>query len=91
MDEPTTRAESQGVDCTESVQELYTFLDGELTDERRAAIQVHLDDCPDCYGGYDFEAELRQVVSSSCKEEVPEHLRARVADALQQLLEQPEV
>ena len=31
-----------------------------------------------------------QVVSSSCKEEVPERLRARVADALQLLLEQPD-
>ncbi|MBW8826097.1 MAG: mycothiol system anti-sigma-R factor [Acidobacteria bacterium] len=73
-------------DCTESVRELYTFLDGELTVERRVAIRAHLEGCSDCYGAYDFEAELRQVVSSSCKEEVPEQLRNRVAAALQQLM-----
>jgi anti-sigma factor (TIGR02949 family) len=76
------------VDCSGSVQELYTFLDGELTVERRTAISAHLDGCPDCYGAFDFEAELRQVVSSSCKEEVPPELQARVATALEQLLQQ---
>jgi anti-sigma factor (TIGR02949 family) len=75
----------EAVDCSGSVQELYTFLDGELTVERRTAISVHLDGCPDCYGAFDFEAELRQVVSSSCKEEVPPALQARVAAVLQQL------
>ena len=74
------------VDCSGSIQELYTFLDGELTVERRTAISAHLNGCQDCYGAYDFEAELRQVVSSSCKEEVPPELQARVAAALQQLL-----
>ena len=73
-------------DCRESVRELYTFLDGELTVERRTRIRAHLEGCPDCFGAYDFEAELRQVVSSSCKEEVPDHLRSRVAAALQKLL-----
>jgi mycothiol system anti-sigma-R factor len=73
-------------DCTESVRELFTFLDGELTEARRVSIRAHLEGCPDCYGAYDFEAELRIVVSSSCKEEVPDHLRSRVAAALEQLL-----
>jgi anti-sigma factor (TIGR02949 family) len=82
--EPDSRPEA--VDCSGSVRELYTFLDGELTAERRTAISAHLDGCPDCYGAYDFEAELRQVVSSSCKEEVPPELQARVAAALQRVL-----
>jgi len=68
--------------CTEAVHLLYHFLDGELTDERRALIQHHLDDCPPCYEAYDFEAELRVVVAHRCREQVPESLRRRIADAI---------
>lgn len=78
MDEPK-------VDCTESLKELYTFLDGELTVERRTHIQQHLEGCQDCYEAFDFEAELKIVVSTRCKEEVPDHLRQRVAEALRAL------
>ena len=78
MDEPKP-------DCVESLKELYTFLDGELTVERRTHIQHHLEGCQDCYEAFDFEAELKIVVSTRCREEVPEHLRQRVADALRAL------
>ena len=69
-------------DCDDAVFELYTFLDGELTDDRRADIRRHLDDCPPCFEQFDFEAELRQVIASKCKDEVPESLRQRIADVL---------
>jgi len=72
-------------DCANSLQELYAFLDGELTDDRRVHIQAHLDGCLPCYEAYDFEAELRIVISARCREEVPDNLRNRVADALRKL------
>ncbi|HWH34203.1 MAG TPA: mycothiol system anti-sigma-R factor [Acidimicrobiales bacterium] len=73
-------------ECRESLTELYWFLDGELTEERRALIRTHLEACNGCLETYDFEAELRQVVSSCCRERrLPPGLRARVADALRQL------
>ena len=31
----------------------------------------HLDKCPPCAQGFDFEIELRQVVSTKCRDEVP--------------------
>jgi mycothiol system anti-sigma-R factor len=68
--------------CDDAAYELYTFLDGELTDERRSEITRHLDDCPPCFEQFDFEAELRQVIASKCKETVPESLRRRIADVL---------
>ncbi len=86
MDEPAAERRAGLVDCAESVRELYTFLDGELTEERRTAIRGHLEGCPDCYGGFDFEFELRQVVSASCREEVPPALLSRVATALDKLM-----
>lgn len=68
--------------CAEAVEMLYHYLDGELTDERRTLIQRHLDDCPPCFDAYDFEAELRVVVSRRCRDEVPDDLRAKVAEAI---------
>ncbi len=74
-------AEDKG-DCFEAVHLLYHYLDGELTTERRVLIRQHLDDCPPCGQAFDFEAELRMVVSQKCRETVPDHLRQRVAESL---------
>jgi mycothiol system anti-sigma-R factor len=70
------------VDCDETIERLYVYLDGELTDERRVQIARHLDLCGPCVRAYGFEAELRKVVASRCKDRVPESLVARVAAAL---------
>jgi mycothiol system anti-sigma-R factor len=68
--------------CDDAVHQLYLYLDGELTPERRALIGHHLDECPPCFEAFDFEAELRMVISHKCREQVPDHLRERVARAL---------
>jgi mycothiol system anti-sigma-R factor len=69
-------------ECTEAVEVLYHYLDGQLTDDRRVVIRRHLDDCPPCLDAFDFEVELRVVVAQKCRERVPEHLRLRVAQAI---------
>ena len=70
-------------DCRETLRELETFLDGQLTESDRVHIQQHLDDCSPCLEAYDFEAELRLVIKSRCTEQVPDALRARIAKALE--------
>jgi mycothiol system anti-sigma-R factor len=74
--------EEHEVDCTESIERLYTYLDGELTDERRVNIKRHLDECPPCLDAFGFETELRVVISNRCKDHVPEDLRTRIYEAL---------
>jgi len=68
--------------CEDALHELYHFLDGALTEERRSAIQRHLDDCPPCFDAYDFEIELRSVIAKKCHEAVPESLKRRIAEAI---------
>ncbi|HXW33774.1 MAG TPA: mycothiol system anti-sigma-R factor [Acidimicrobiales bacterium] len=70
------------VDCSETIERLYGYLDGELTEERRLEIKHHLDDCPPCLKAYDFEVELRHVIANRCKDRVPESLMVRVREAL---------
>jgi mycothiol system anti-sigma-R factor len=71
--------------CSEALEELYTFLDGELTERKRTLIQHHLDECNPCFEAFDFEAELRIVIAARCRDEVPDALRTRIADQLAEL------
>jgi mycothiol system anti-sigma-R factor len=70
-------------DCNDALHQLYEYLDGELTDDRRSIIQHHLDTCQPCAEPYDFEAELRSVVRRKCQDQVPESLRDKVRKALE--------
>jgi mycothiol system anti-sigma-R factor len=69
-------------DCVAVIEELYTFLDGELTEVRRLQITRHLDGCTDCHEVVDFHAELKMAISAKCKEPLPDGLRQRVERAL---------
>ncbi len=68
--------------CQEAIATLYSFLDGELTPDMRERIQHHLDDCAPCLSKFDFESELKAVIARKCRDEVPEALKLRVAQAL---------
>lgn len=68
--------------CQEAIDTLYRFLDGELTEERRHEIAIHLDECGPCLDAFDFEAELKAVIARKCRDHVPESLRVRVYRAL---------
>lgn len=70
-------------DCNDALHELYQYLDGELTDGRRKVIAQHLSDCGECFEAFDFQAELRQVIAHKCRDEVPDALKARVAQVLE--------
>lgn len=70
------------MDCEKASYRVYHYLDGELTVWRRWSIKRHLDKCPPCAQSFDFEIELRQVVSQKCRDEAPEELRRRIEEQL---------
>lgn len=76
-------------DCNEALHTLYEFLDGEITIERRVEIQAHLEACLPCYQAYDFEEQVRLMISRKCRESAPQALHDRVADALRQMSQGP--
>jgi mycothiol system anti-sigma-R factor len=67
--------------CEETLAELSSYLDGELTEEIRVKIALHLDDCPPCGDIAGFEVELRRVIASKCVDRVPDDLRAKILKA----------
>ena len=64
--------------CNDAVRVLYEYLDGELTEQVRSTIIMHLDDCSGCFSKFEFEEELRLVVASKCRTTVPDELRRRI-------------
>ncbi len=74
----------KGGGCQDALHTLYHYLDGELTDERRQAIKRHLNECQPCLHAFDFEAELKSVIARSCRDQGPDHLRSKIAQALAQ-------
>ena len=70
------------MDCQKSFRRMYRYLDGEITAWRRWKITRHLDRCPPCAQGFGFEMELRQLVASRCRDEVPVALKRRIAESI---------
>ena len=73
---------AEPIDCGDALGQLSAFLDGELTDLKRAAIADHLNRCAPCDGARHFEDELRTVIQDRCQEEVPSDLRQRIEAAI---------
>lgn len=71
-----------GTDCEEALRDLYSYLDGEITEERREHIRHHIDECGPCLEAFDFEVELRQLVARTCQRDAPDSLRDRIARAI---------
>jgi mycothiol system anti-sigma-R factor len=72
------------MDCEHTIRQVYVYLDGELTTYKRWQITRHLNRCPPCKYGFDFELELRRVLQSRCRDAVPDELKQRIADAIAQ-------
>lgn len=70
-------------DCERALAEVYSFLDQELNDGQRAEIMAHLEACSPCFEAFDFEAELRMVITTKTHSvEFPESLRIRIEEKL---------
>ena len=70
-------------DCEEVLEKIYLILDGELSSERCAELQVHLQRCAECYGRHETERLFKDLVRRRCGcEAAPPQLVARIRFAL---------
>lgn len=70
------------MNCNDAVHDLYRYLDGELTEERRSVIAQHLEWCAPCGAAAHFEVELRHVIADRCLTRVPPALLERITASL---------
>ena len=65
------------------MQQLWDYLDEELTPDRMAALRAHLEMCQRCHPQYEFERSFLDAVAASAREHSnPERLRTKLLDAL---------
>ncbi|HEX9774256.1 MAG TPA: mycothiol system anti-sigma-R factor [Actinomycetota bacterium] len=73
-------------DCSTLIEKLYVFLDAEIGDEERAALQAHIERCVPCHGLVDFERDFKAFVRRRCGERAPKGLAERLRAKLNELL-----
>jgi len=71
--------EPHETDCGEVLTEVFLYLDGEMTSDRRETIRRHLDECAPCLRKYGIEQEVKALVARTCgNDHAPERLREKV-------------
>src|SRR5215467_4081856 len=72
--------------CTEVLDRVYSYLDGELDAPDIAKIRQHLDECGPCLAEYGLDRLVRQLVHKHCGHDlVPHALREKVLIRIQQV------
>ncbi len=64
--------------CNQSIEQMYLFLDGEITWYRRVRIRRHLRRCGGCTDAFSFEDRVKTVLRTKCRDEVPPELIERI-------------
>ncbi|MBX6371234.1 MAG: mycothiol system anti-sigma-R factor [Acidothermus sp.] len=65
--------------CSEVLEQVYVYLDGELGAEEIARIRQHLDECAPCLEEYGLDQMVKALVHRCCgKDHAPEILRERI-------------
>ncbi len=66
-------------DCSEVLNRVYEYLDGEMGPADLEKIRGHLDDCGPCLRQYDLDIALKALIRRSCGcESAPIELRQRI-------------
>jgi mycothiol system anti-sigma-R factor len=65
--------------CSEVLDMVYSYLDGEMDRVSVTKVKVHLEECGPCLREYGLEEAVRRLVHKHCgHEEVPTDLRQKV-------------
>jgi mycothiol system anti-sigma-R factor len=79
----TTPDGRHDLDCSDVVEAVYLYIDGELSEEVIESIRLHLDECSPCLREYGIEQEVKALIARCCCETAPETLRASVLRRIQ--------
>lgn len=67
------------VDCRDVLEQVYLYLDGELDEQERTAVRIHLDECGPCLRAFGIEQEVKLLIARCCaREPLPIGLQSKV-------------
>jgi mycothiol system anti-sigma-R factor len=79
------------VPCSEVLDRVYNYLDGEMDETSHTQVKLHLDECGPCLREYGLEEAVRRLVHRHCGHEpVPADLRQKVLTKIEALRSQIE-
>jgi mycothiol system anti-sigma-R factor len=64
--------------CSEVLDRVYEYLDGELDRDRVHVIKEHLEECAPCLREYGLEDAVKALLKRSCYDQAPPELRHKV-------------
>jgi mycothiol system anti-sigma-R factor len=72
-------------DCSEVLEAVFLYLDGECDEAQRLVVRQHLDECSPCLRKFGIEQEVMALVARKCGGDVaPDSLRERLRARLQE-------
>lgn len=78
------------ISCSEAVEQLWRYLEQELSDDRRARIERHLAFCRRCCGELEFARELRGFLADAARPELPPDVEGRLVSFLDDIDDEQE-
>jgi mycothiol system anti-sigma-R factor len=74
------------VDCSEVIEQVYLYLDGEIDDVARHKVREHLDECAPCLRQFGLEQDFKALVARCCGGDIAPHgLKERLIVRLQEV------
>lgn len=74
------------IDCLEAIDNLYAYLDGELTaDDTLLKFQHHLNHCQSCYSRSELEGIISERIKTSGKNKTPDSVKNRLHSLIEKL------
>lgn len=70
--------------CDQAVEQLYEYIDQEITWTRKVRIRWHLRRCHDCNDAFAFEQKLKSIIRAKSVDEPPPELFDRIRALLQE-------
>lgn len=70
------------IDCEQALKQVLEYIDHELGEHEREAMQHHLHTCKSCFSRMEFERRLKEKVGALCDDEVPSQLGERIRGLL---------
>jgi len=78
------------IDCRAAIDHLYAYLDGELSDDVRGAVEAHLERCAGCFPQFQLERTfLRFLDARASAQRAPAAVRRRIFEAILLMPERP--
>jgi len=71
------------LDCSDVIEAVYLYIDGELSEEGINNIRDHLDECSPCLREYGIEQDVKALIARCCSETAPDTLRVSVLQRIQ--------